>query len=233
MKHNSCRTQSVFYCRLSAVLLIFVSAYFLSLLSVRPVFAQETNQKMAATNSAQATPSQKTSRPRKEAAREDSSYRVQPGDRLEIVVYREEDLSKIYEIDPAGQLNFPLIGAIDVKGLEIEELRKLLIANLKKFLTNPQVSISRSEGTIKSISVLGFVLKPGVYDYTPNSTAMRMISTAGGFKDGANKKKIKIVRMIKGKKEIIVVNAKNIINGNTDDPKIQPGDIIFVPESIF
>ncbi|OGW86572.1 MAG: hypothetical protein A3C35_08440 [Omnitrophica bacterium RIFCSPHIGHO2_02_FULL_46_11] len=222
----------------AVLLLISISVYFLGPFSTHPVFAEENirrtpppgySQQALLAAKAKATHAKKMAA----AAAEDSSYRVQPGDRLEITVYREEDLSKVYEVDPNGKLNFPLIGGIEVKDLSIEQLRNKLTENLKKFITDPQISISRSEGTIKSISVLGYVQKPGVYDYTPNSTLMRMISTAGGFKDGANKKKIKVVRIIKGKKEVIVINAKKIISGNADDPKIQPSDIIFVPESIF
>ncbi len=164
---------------------------------------------------------------------EGNSFRLQPGNRLKIVVYREEDLSGDYEIDPAGKLTFPLIGQTEAAGLEIEKFRTQLIESLKKYLINPQISISRSEGTIKSISILGNVAKPGIYDYTPGSTLIRLISTAGGFSDSANKKKIKIMRMVNGEKKVVMVNGLEIINGEKDDPGIEPGDIIFVPESVF
>ena len=164
---------------------------------------------------------------------EPGSFQLQPGDRLEILVYREEDLSGVYEVDPGGQLTFPLVGEIQVVGLGVDELRAALTLSLRRYLVNPQVSISRSEGAIKSISILGDVTKPGAYDYTPRATLMRLISRAGGFAPTANKKKIKIVRMVKGEKEVVVVNGSNIINGEEDDPDIKPGDIVFVPESIF
>ena len=76
-------------------------------------------------------------------------------------------------------------------------------------------------------------MKPGIYDFAPGSTLMRLISTAGGFAESANRKKIKIVRLVGGEKKVIVINTSDIINGNTDDPKIESGDIIFVPETIF
>ena len=168
-----------------------------------------------------------------QAAPQSSSFQLQPGNRLEILVYREDDLSGVYEVDPSGKLTFPLIGEIQVAGLEIEKFREELASRLKKYLVNPQVSVSRSEDTTKSISVLGHVTKPGTYDYAPGSTLMRLISTAGGFAESANKKKIKIVRMVHGEKQVIIVNSVDIINGATDDPALESGDIIFVPESIF
>ncbi len=160
-------------------------------------------------------------------------FQLQPGTRLQVTVYREDDLSGIYEIDPAGKLNFPLIGDIHTAGLEVEDFRAELVDKLKKYLVNPQVSISRSEGSIKSISILGHVVKPGVYDYSEGSTLMRLISSAGGFSESANKRKIKIIRIIDQKKKVIVANGLDIIDGKEDDPKIESGDIIFVPESIF
>ncbi len=167
------------------------------------------------------------------AKKEKTAFELQPGDRIEVVVYREEDLSGVYEVDPEGKLTFPLIGEIQVIGLQVEEFRQELSKLLKKYLIDPQVSISRAEGTIKSISILGQVEKPGTYDYMPGFTLMRLVSTAGGFAESANKKKIKIVRIVNGEKKVIIINSLDIIDGKTDDISIQPGDIIFVPESIF
>lgn len=164
---------------------------------------------------------------------ESSSFQLQTGNRLQIVVYREDDLSGVYEIDPSGNLTFPLIGEIQAAGLEIEKFREELNTRLKKYLVNPQVSISRAEDTTKSISVLGHVMKPGIYDYAPGSTLMRLISTASGFAESANKRKVKIVRMVDGEKKVIVTNSTDIINGTINDPKLESGDIIYVPESIF
>lgn len=162
-----------------------------------------------------------------------NSFQIQPGDRLEVSVYREEDLSSIYEVDPAGKINFPLIGEIQAADLKIETFREQLVSRLKEYLINPQISISRAEGNIKSISILGRVDKPGVYDYIPGSTLMRLISTAGGFADSAQKKKIRIIRIIGGERKIVEINSEDIMKKGEKDPDIKPGDIIFVPESIF
>ena len=161
------------------------------------------------------------------------SFQLQYGSRLQITVYREEDLSGIYEIDPSGKLNFPLIGEIQASGLEMEQMRSELTSRLKKYLIDPQVTISRAEDSAKSISVLGHVTKPGIYEYAPGSTLMRLISASGGFAESANKRKIKIVRMVDREKKMIIVNSLDIINGSVDDPKLEAGDIVFVPESIF
>ncbi|MBI1978247.1 MAG: polysaccharide export protein [Candidatus Omnitrophica bacterium] len=168
-----------------------------------------------------------------ESAKGTGFFQLQPGDRLEIEVYREEDLSGVYEIDPSGSLTFPLVGKMKVAGLRVNELLERLNWNLRKYLVDPQVSISRAEGTIKSISVLGQVKKPGAFDYAPGLTVMRVVSQAGGFERGANKRKIRVVRMVNGEKKSIVVNGSAIINGEEEDPAVEPGDMIFVSEAIF
>lgn len=160
-------------------------------------------------------------------------YQIQPGDRLSILVFREQDLSGVYEVDLAGRVIFPLIGEIEARGFSIEEFRERLMSRLRKYLVDPQVSISRTEGAIKSISVLGEVTQRGTYDYAPGATLMRLISEAGGFAPTANKRRIKIIRMVNGEKTAKIVNSVDIINGKEEDPKLQPGDIIFVPESLF
>ncbi len=166
-------------------------------------------------------------------AEQSGSFQLQAGDRLEITVYREDDLSGVYEIDPAGSLTFPLIGEMQIAGLRVDQLLERLTWNLRKYLINPQVSISRAETTIKSISVLGQVKKPGAFDYTPGITVMRLISQAGGFERAANKRKIRVVRMVNGKKESLIINGAAIINGDEEDPAVEPSDMIFVSEAIF
>jgi polysaccharide export outer membrane protein len=166
----------------------------------------------------------------------EKALQLQPGDRLDITVFREDDISSEYEIDPAGKLTFPLIGEIRAAGLPIDVLRDELIQKLKKYLIDPQVSISRVETkvkTISSISILGHVVRPASFDYAPGTTLMRIVSQAEGFAPSANKRKIRIVRMAGGSKESFSVNAQDIIDGKIEDPELQPGDMIFVPESIF
>lgn len=160
-------------------------------------------------------------------------YQIQGGDQLAISVYREEDLTGDYQIDPEGFLNFPLVGRILMKGKTLDAARDFLTTGLKKYLINPQVSISRSENLLKSISILGHVKEAGTFDYAPNTTLMRTISQAGGFLPSANKRKVRIVRYINGAKQSLIINALDIINEDANDVELQPGDMIFVPESIF
>lgn len=158
---------------------------------------------------------------------------LQPGDRVQVTVFREEELSGPFEINSGGELIFPLVGEVQAAGLDLDELRLKLTAKLTKYLVEPQVRISRAESGGSSISLLGLAGSPGTYNYTPGLTLMRLISQGGGFAESANKRKIKIIRVIQGKRNVIIVNGLNIMNGEEDDVDVKPGDIVFVPESIF
>lgn len=157
---------------------------------------------------------------------------LQPGDRVEISVFQEEKLSGNYELDSSGQITFPLAGQLTAAGKSPLEFKRILTEALRVYIIHPEVTVTRlSSG--KNISILGRVKNQGAFDYTTGLTLMRLISQAGGFDTSADKKKIRIVRMVEGQKQIVYVNASAIINGQEDDPPIQPGDMVFVPESVF
>lgn len=67
---------------------------------------------------------------------------VRPSYRID--VYREPDLSGIYEVDSSGMISFPLIGAIKIEGLSIPEIRLLLEESLSEYLIKPSLNISIS-----------------------------------------------------------------------------------------
>lgn len=167
------------------------------------------------------------------------NYEIQPGDRLEITVYREEDLSGSYQVDPQGDLVFPLIGRIHAAKRSIEDVRQEIYEKLlADYLVNPEVTMSRdlkatTESSLQSVFVLGHVKTPGSYNYEHGQTLMKAIAKAGGFAPTSNYKKITIARNVNGRKSSLTVNADDIINGKTSDLALEPGDIVNVPRSMF
>lgn len=166
-------------------------------------------------------------------------YEVQPGDRLVVTVYREEDLTGTYQVDPQGDLVFPLIGKIHAAGKSIGDVRQEIFEKLlADYLVNPEVSISRdaknaSEPSLQSVFVLGHVKTPGSYGFEAGQTLMKLIAKAGGFAPTANIRKVSIARNSSGSKNTVIVNASDIIDGKRDDEPLQPGDIVNVPRSVF
>lgn len=88
--------------------------------------------------------------------------------------------------------------------------------------------------SIRTVSVLGQVNKPGNYNFTPDMTLSKVISQAEGFNRYASPGNVKITRVSKsGEKRVFQVNAGSILEGHTEDFKLEPGDLVFVPESLF
>lgn len=171
-------------------------------------------------------------------AQQKSDYRIQPEDILEIAVYEQSDLDVRIRVTFGGEIAFPLIGKIKAADLTVGELEekitKLLAAD---YLVNPQVRVFIAEYHIKQISVLGAVKKPGKYDMYAerDTTVLEAIAMAGGFSDVANADGTKVIRTEDGKESSISVKVSNITKkGQKDkDIKLEPGDIVFVPESFF
>src|SRR3954463_13018626 len=66
-----------------------------------------------------------------------ADYKLQPGDILEVSVWKESELQKEVAIRPDGGFTFPLAGEIDARGKSVENVRLVLTERLAKFLPSP------------------------------------------------------------------------------------------------
>ncbi len=183
-----------------------------------------------------ATPSAETaSTPVFVASAEDAAqgYRIQPGDKLEISVYGEEDLQKEITVGPGGGITFPLIGDLNARGKTVDELRSEVKSKLKKFIPEAVVTVSIKEVVGNKVSVLGQVKTPGEYVLTGNTDVMQALSMAGGVTPFAALKKIKILRRDPAtqKQSVIKFNYADVIRGKHLEQNIllRSGDTIVVP----
>lgn len=167
-----------------------------------------------------------------------SDYRVQPEDILEITVYEQADLTVKARVTSKGEIAYPLLGKVQVAGLSISEVEDL-ITNLlaADYLVNPQVQVFISEYRLKQISVLGSVKLPGKYDMYAEreTTVLQAIAMAGGFSDVASVNNTRVIRNENGEEKIIPIKVTDITTKGLKDKDIalQPGDIVYVPESFF
>ena len=158
---------------------------------------------------------------------------INPGDKLSIQVYQEPDLTGSFTVDASGEINYPLLGQLYAQGLSLDELKFFLTEKLgAEYLVNPQVKVEYQESPNKSVSVLGEVVKPGNYIYTPNMSLIKIVSQVGGFAPGALTEDIKIVRSeADGKKITLTVNMDKIIKEAGSDFTLEPGDIVYVEKN--
>lgn len=157
------------------------------------------------------------------AASFEETYLLGPGDRIQIQVYGEEELS-IDELllSSSGTFDYPYLGLITAKGKTPEQLRAELHRGLKgDYLIAPKIRINIV--SFRQIYVNGEVKKPGGYEYKPGLTVDKAIALAGGFTDRASRTAINISPS-SGSREQRKVNLKH---------SVAPGDIIVIDQSFF
>jgi protein involved in polysaccharide export with SLBB domain len=157
-----------------------------------------------------------------------------PGDVLEVKVYDENELSGIFAVASTGTISFPLIGKVHVEGLASTDVADTIQKSLsEKFLKNPQVSIVIREYNSKKVSIFGEVNKPGTFKYEDNMTVIQAVSMAGGFSKMANKNQTNVTRIESGEEKKFFVPVEAIAEGKAKNFYLKPGDIVYVPESIW
>ena len=166
-------------------------------------------------------------------------YQLQPGDVLRITVHDQPDLETQTRVTSDGFITFPLLGKIFLKGLTAQQLEFRIKDLLEKdYLVNAQVLVFIQEYHPRQVSVLGEVKTPGKYDMPQEKdlSFLEAIALAGGFTKDADLDKTRIMRTtISGKKETLYIKVTDITKkGEKEkDLLLEPGDIVFVPESFF
>ncbi len=157
-----------------------------------------------------------------------------PGDVFEVRVFQEPDLSGIYRVASDGTIEFPLCGKLVVGGAPASDAaQKLATCLAAGYLKNPQVSIFVREYNSKKVFVLGEVQKPGTFSFDDNMTVVQAITLAGGFSPHADRNNASIARLVEGREQRYKVPVVDIGLGRVQNFQLQPGDIIYVPESLF
>ncbi|HWE52090.1 MAG TPA: polysaccharide biosynthesis/export family protein [Bryobacteraceae bacterium] len=174
-----------------------------------------------------------------------SSYLIGADDQLSIHVAELEELpDKPVLVDTNGSIYLPLVGAIHVAGLTVEQLREALIEKLKKYVKDPAVSVSVAEFRSQPVSVLGSVGSPGVLQLRGNKNLFEVLSMAGGVRPDAGNS-IRITRRLDngriplagavddptGKFSIAEVQIKDIMEARKPEENIEvkSNDVISVP----
>jgi polysaccharide export outer membrane protein len=164
------------------------------------------------------------------AANTAPDYRLVPGDKLRIEVYRDAQLSQSLQVRPDGKITLPLVGDVPAEGRTSAELRDALVTSLKDYNTNPVVTVIVVETVPPVFYVMGEVNNPGTFQIKGQISAVQALAMAGGFKDFAKTKNIKVLRKgARGAQENITFNYKEAAEGRGRAVFMQPGDTIIVP----
>jgi protein involved in polysaccharide export with SLBB domain len=149
-----------------------------------------------------------------------ASYRLGPGDRLRLTVFRQPDLSGQFALDGEGRLALPLVGEIPANGLTVRRLEAAIAQRFleENLLIEPRVAIEVL--TFRPFYVLGEVRRPGEYPYQDGMNVMNAVALAGGFTYRAKTSGMAVVR-------------DGCSYDAAPDALLQPGEILMVPERFF
>lgn len=193
-----------------------------------PAHAQAATSK---TNDAKSTTRAASTQTAHKPATQDPSYVIGPQDVLDIDVWKEKELTRTVPVRPDGKISLPLLNDVQAGGLTPTQLADKLTEELKKYITDPQVTVIVTQINSQRVYILGEVMRPGAYPLLPGMNVLQAISSAGGFTLFANTKNVYVLRRVNGKQEKFPFNYKDVINGKRAGENIvlRPGDQIVVP----
>lgn len=157
------------------------------------------------------------------------TYVIGPEDTLYISVWKEPDLTETLPVRADGKISMPLLNDVQAAGLTPMQLGAALTDKLKKYVSDPHVTIVVTQMNSQRVYVTGEVLHPGAMNLTPNMTVLQALSAAG-FTQFANTKGIYVLRNERGSETKLPVNYKKLIKGEGgQNVALKPGDTIVVP----
>ena len=152
-----------------------------------------------------------------------STYQLGAGDKVRLSVFGESDLGGEFELDGSGDVRLPLIGQVKAAGLTVHAFEERIVKLLQDgYLRDPRVSIEVVN--YRPFYIIGEVNKPGQYPYVDGMNALNAVALAGGYTPKADKSEVYLQR--------------NGTSGEQEYPsdettKVQPGDVIRIPERFF
>ena len=160
------------------------------------------------------------------AAVDPNKYLIGAEDILFIKVWREPDYSLPAMVRPDGKITMPLIGEVQAGGLTPIQLTKSLTELLSKQINNPDVTVFVTDVRSKKYYIDGEVNRSGSFPLITPTTILEALSNAGGFKEFANPKNIRILRG----STVLKFNWKEVTAGKKMEQNIlvENGDHIIV-----
>jgi polysaccharide export outer membrane protein len=167
----------------------------------------------------------------------DQLYKVGPLDTLNVVVWRNPDLSGTVAVRPDGRISSPLVPDLVVAGRTPLEIGKEIESILGKYVREPNVTVlvTTFQGTFgEQIRIVGEAARPQAIAYRQNMTLLDVMILSGGLTEFADGNSAVLVRGSEGGKQYSVrlkdLLRRGDIAANVD---VRPGDVIIIPQSWF
>lgn len=163
-------------------------------------------------------------------------YTIGPGDKLQIVIQNQKEISGEYIVNEVGFIRFPLIGLFQVQGNTLTQIQSQLEETLKKFLRQPVVMIDLSESLNKQVFVYGALGDFGplkqmeVFNLNKPTKILSLLASLGGPKPDADIRNISISHA-DGSRNLINLNRILLQGDQSQNIFLKPGDIVYIPSS--
>lgn len=160
-------------------------------------------------------------------------YVIGPGDILQIVVWRNEELSTEIPVRPDGRISTPLVDDMVASGKTPSQLGADMEEVLGEFLRTPEVSvIVTQQGATNQIQVVGEVNTPQALSYRENLRVLDVIVAVGGLNEFAAGNRSRVIRQTDTGQVECSVKVKALLDGDmSQNILVFPGDVLVIPET--
>jgi len=162
----------------------------------------------------------------------DEEYRLGVGDLVSVKVFQVDELDHKTHVNSAGNVTLPLIGAVHIAGLKVQEAEKLISDKLSEnYLQDPYVTLVIEAYESQKVTIEGWINKPGIYSLKGKMSLLQVIATGGGVNKMGDPTEVTIFRELKnGQRVGYLVDLEEVREGKLKDPQILNKDIVVVPE---
>jgi polysaccharide export outer membrane protein len=160
-----------------------------------------------------------------------SGYKLQPGDVLQVVVWKETDLQSEVLIRPDGGISFALAGDVQAAGRTTDELRAELESRVRKLVPDAVVTVQVKAASGNRVFVIGKVNRPGDFALIRPIDVMQALSLAGGATPFADTNGIRVLHRDGSRQTAIRFRYSDVARGRHLEQNIvlQSGDTVVVP----
>ncbi|ATC94414.1 polysaccharide biosynthesis/export family protein [Pseudoalteromonas tunicata] len=142
------------------------------------------------------------------------AYILGPGDKIEIKVHGQDDLTVEALLGNSGKINYPFLGEVSIAGLSTKEVEAVIQKGLKgDYFINPNVYAQVVE--YRPFYIHGEVKKPGGYPYQPGMTINQAVALAGGLTERASREKIYLFKESNKNQQLIAELGTQVSAGDT------------------
>jgi len=158
------------------------------------------------------------------------TYKLGRGDIIEVLVWKEPELTRQMAIRIDGKVSLPLIGDVTAAGKTCMEMGNDLTEKFGKIIDGPTVSVMLIQSKSWKYYMIGQINQPGEFFMEAPLTILQALARSGGFSEWAKKSKITVIRRIDGEEKILSFDYDTLLQGDfSQNMQIMPDDTIIVP----